>query len=408
MGIAGGPNILGDENLVFIYDIADTDNCYLGRPTTNILANAGLSTYNNASGNVTSNLSATSETYRGATVWRQDLTALDSSGASYLSNANNPGIGVVTSGGGGTANTYTGHSIFFKPTVPMSSSPIFTSYSNIGGWQSSNLYESMGDGWFRAYVLWYDTVTRSDGKYWAINPLSTTIGQTVTIYWAGPFREDLNSTFISPFVNGTRSISGSLFDLSRFRNTTTLTNSYTSTGQITFDGTDDFINVGNLGTIGNTYSIECVFNSSDIVSYRNVCDMNYNTYNPNTGNVGPRLEQVTGNTIYWIWSGNTTNNNLYNFTSAASIAPNKYYHTVFTLNNGTVNTYLNGVISNSNAASAQGYVTSFGDLKIGRGFVLDPSRYFSGQIPIFKIYNKALSASEVYNNYIIQKARFGL
>jgi hypothetical protein len=417
MGISGGPNILGDENLVFIYDIADTDNCYLGRPTTNILANAGLSTYNNASANVTSNLSATSETYRGATVWRQDLTALDASGASYLSNASNPGIGVVTSGGGGTANTYTGHSIFFKPTVPMSSSPIFTSYSNIGGWQSSNLYESMGDGWFRAYVLWYDTVTRSDGKYWAINPLSTTIGQTVTIYWAGPFREDLNSTFISPFVNGTRSISGSLFDISPNRNLITLTNMSYINGQPSFDGTDDYINL--------LTNIQSGFTAA---TYEFVC---YPTSIPGTGAYGQLYIQETstwialynpsGTPAFGIDLNNGAgwfdNNGGFNTgaRTTSTITANKFYHLVFSWSSSTVSVYLNGslqsTVSTLQAANGRQNVSTLGIGTTSRGIgsrFSGASSNFVGSIPLIRFYNKGLSPQEVYNNYIIQKARFGL
>ena len=190
MAVGQGYSKTATNGLVFAFDTGDTRNSFLGRPTTNLMEGYGLSNYNNVPGSVTTNLTQTSDSYRGAPIWIQTLTPLDGSGVSWLSNGNNPGLGVVTSGGGGLANRYTGHSIFFKPTVPMHSSPIFTQYSNIGGWQTCCNYEDMGDGWFRAKVLWYDTTTRSDGKYWAINPLSATLNIPITIYWAGPFKED--------------------------------------------------------------------------------------------------------------------------------------------------------------------------------------------------------------------------
>jgi hypothetical protein len=404
MGIAGGPNILGDENLVFIYDIADTDNCYLGEPTTNYVPGTysyGLYAY--ASGPVDTVVYDEFGVY--ITAKRYTITqAVNTARAAIFPTSMSTGVKYTFSFKWKYNGTTTA-----SPSIAVDSSKGNPEGNGSNSINFSNVSTSpIGNGWYLTiYTFSFSSSpTSACILTFGINTgaTSTYINETFDVYEAQFEIKD----YKTPYVLGTRSVSGSLFDLGANRKTITLTNSYTSTGQITFDGTDDFMNVGNLGTIGNAYSIECVFNSSDIVSYRNVCDMNYSTYNPNTGNVGPRLEQVTGNTIYWIWSGNTTNNNLYNFTSAASIAPNKYYHTVFTLNNGTVNTYLNGVISNLNASSAQGYITSFGDLKIGRGFVLDPSRYFSGQIPIVKIYNKALSASEVYNNYIIQKARFGL
>lgn len=46
-------------------------------------------------------------------------------------------------GGNLTAGNTYGFSIYFKPTVPMTSNPIFTAYSNIPGRQSSDQYEDM-------------------------------------------------------------------------------------------------------------------------------------------------------------------------------------------------------------------------------------------------------------------------
>jgi hypothetical protein len=267
MAVETGYSKIITNGLTFAYDTGDTRNSYLGRPTSNLLAGASMSTYNNVSGDVSSNLYTTSETYRGATVWRQDLTALNGTGASYLSGGNNPGIGVVTSGGGGNANQYSGHSIFFKPLFSTTGCPVYTNYSNIGGWQSSCNYEDMGDGWFRAYVLWYASTTQSDGKYWAINPLSTASGQTMTVYWAGPFREDLNSTSISQFVNGTRSDSQAVIDVTGRSTVTAYNNPFTNPAinpQLTFDGTDDYISPNSFtpSSSGLTLSVVARINSS--------------------------------------------------------------------------------------------------------------------------------------------------
>lgn len=211
-----------------------------------------------------------------------------------------------------------------------------------------------------------------------------------------------------PFVQGTRSTTQAMIDIVG-GNTVNLVNmTYGANNAISFDGTDDYTSLGNLGTIGNAYSIECVFRSTSVQNYRNVYDMNYSTYNPNTGNVGPRLEQFSDNTFNWVWSGNTSNNSIYQFTTPTAILANQFYHTVFTLNSGTVNAYKNGVLINSNVASPNGYITTFGDVNIGRGFILDPSRYFAGTVPVFKIYNRALSASEVLSNFNHYKTRFNI
>ena len=200
-------------------------------------------------------------------------------------------------------------------------------------------------------------------------------------------------------------------DVSRNGNNGTLTNGPTfnsaNLGSIVFDGVDDYVNCGNLGTIGNTQTIEVWFNSNSVTSYKNVLDMNYSTYFPNTGNVGPRLEQYSSGQLIWIWSGSTTNNSLYNASLVGTIVSNTWYHVVFVTNAGNASIYLNGVLTDINS-SPQGYITTFGDVNIGRGFVLDPSRYYSGNIPSVKIYNKALSVSEVLQNYNATKTRYGL
>jgi hypothetical protein len=169
-------------------------------------------------------------------------------------------------------------------------------------------------------------------------------------------------------------------------------------GSLFFDGTDDYVSFGNIGTIGNNQTIEVWFNSNSVTSYKNVFDMNYSTYNPNTGNVGPRLEQTTGAGINIIWSGNTTNNGVYNYTPQVAILANKWYHSVFTLSSGNWNWYINGNLEHS-GTSPQGYITTYGDINFGRGFVLDPSRYFSGLESSARIYSRAISTSDVKQNY---------
>lgn len=232
MSSESGVNIVND-GLQVCYDF-QSPNGFAGVPTTNLLADTSLSVYNNVGNDVTASLTQTDQKYRGAYIWEQILTPITSNGVSWLTGQNNPGIGVVTGGGGGTGGRYTGHSIFFKPDttygqVAMSGSPIYTHYSNIAGWQTCCNYDDMGDGWFRAWVIWYDSVTRSDGKYWAINPLQAYINRPIKILWAGPFKEDRNdSSFVSAFVNGTRSAGTGALDLTKNRTTSGLNVTYPS------------------------------------------------------------------------------------------------------------------------------------------------------------------------------------
>lgn len=396
MAVEQGYSKIATSGLGFAYDTGDTTNSYLGRPTSNVNTYP-LYIYNNVPGSVSSTLTATSETYRGATVYVQTLTALDGSGAGWLSNGNNPGIGVYTSpGGGGNANQYSGHTMFFKPTVPMAGCPCYTNYSNIGGWQSSCNYEDMGDGWFRPYVLWYNTSTQSDGKFWAINPLSTSVGQTVTIYWAGQFREDLNSTTISQYVNGTRSTSQAVLDLSGAGTTSVSNMSYTTPAinpQIVFDGTNDTISTPSnpLNNVSGDITMEVVLNR-------------------NAGNQGVVIHKEVQYTLIVRSDGSVSyaDSSLWSyaaFGSHGSVPAGQNNHLVATKSGSLVTIYLNGnVIVSQNFG---GSITQTGNT-LYVGSYDGSGAFFSGQIPVAKVYSRALSVGEVLGNYNHYKTRFNL
>lgn len=233
---------------------------------------------------------------------------------------------------------------------------------------------------------------------------SSTLSNQGTIYYRNP-TVTLTPNQV-PFYQGTLSNTEGLKDISRNYDIDLTNMSFDSNSLPTFDGSNDLIDIGDLGNVGTQYSIELVFKSTSVVNYRNMLDCNYATYSGVTGNVGPRLEQNSSGAMNWIWSGNTSNNNLFNYDSTVSISANTYYHSVFTMNAGSVVTYLNGS-QVTTASSSNGYPTSFSDLNIGRGFNLSP-RYFAGNIPVVKIHRKTLTAQEVLKNYSLYKTRFGI
>jgi hypothetical protein len=395
MPTSSGPNTSGESSLAFAYDVADAKNSYIGEPTTNLanfnIASSGFGS--DTSGNLTQTANSSEATYRGRLSRKMVVGAgyWNAYVFDYNTGVSSAVFAVsykVKTADGSHPNTIIGGGYIYGSAGSFFPAPTFTYLS---------------DGWYLATMLY-------SGTSMVLNSLTGMNGsggpKTFYIIDYQAEAKDHSTPFAG--VAGTRSNTQGLLDLTR-NNTVNLSNaSFNSSAQILFDGTDDRIAVGNLGTIGNSYSIECVFYSTSVQSYRNTYDMNYSTYNPNTGNVGPRLEQVSNGTFNWIWSGNTSNNGLYNYTTSTSISANTYYHTVFALSSGFVNTYKNGVLIDSNISSTQGYITSFGDVSIGRGFILDPSRYFAGIIPILKIYNRALSSFEVANNYRAYKSRFNL
>ena len=75
---------------------------------------------------------------------------------------------------------------------------------------------------------------------------------------------------------------------------------------------------------------------------------------------------------------------------------------------GTVNVYVNSTRTATNIESTGGYLTTFGSVVLGTGFQPDPGRYLNGSIANFRIYRKALSASESLQNFNANRALFGI
>jgi len=400
-----------EDNLVFHFDTGDIYNSYLGRPTTNTVGDT-MSNYNNVGGSVTTTLTLNGDYYRGAPVYKQVLTPLDSSGVSWLTAGNNPGLGVVSNGGGGLANRYTGHSIFFKPTVPMHSSPIYTHYSNIGGWQSSTNYEDMGDGWFKAHVLWYDTTTRSDGKYWAINPATASLNVPITIYWAGPFKEDLNVQSVSQYVYSSRSQTQGLKDLTNniTLDLTDVSFSNDVRPKILFDGSNDKIHntwPSSLNVDDNTTP-----RTWEIVVKKTGGGSDTGLFGHKAG---PGCSYYCNGGIYQAngrWYFNWYDNSAYRFMdSGINATLNEYFHIVGVFDtDANPRIYVNGVLRASYGSSTQlDYSSGMAYYDIGFNSDGGGLYYFTGEIPVAKFYkNKALTDVEVYQNFLHYQQRFNM
>lgn len=400
MAVSHGYSKITTSGSVFAYDLGDTFNSYKGEPTTNLLIPFPTATTLPSTMIFSYEYSCSIEnapilgTPFDNDKWVKFVKTSAVNGRATFLN-----IGGLVAGGDytWTAYTYINDSRNTSLTMGSDNSGVSFTLSNIP-------YNFSRLGTLQRVTNTFRSVSGSQLQ--GIRGGSTDVTGS-TFYMTG-FQVEYKD-HATQIVSGSRSVSGSIIDVSGYNRTVNaVSGGYNSQAKLSFNGSSNILSVGNLGTIGTQYSIECIFNSANIVNYRNVYDMNYSTYNPNTGNVGPRLEQMSTPGIRWIWSGNTTNNALYNSSVITSILANQNYHTVFTMNSGSVNTYFNGILTDSNVASSQGFITSFQDVVVGRGFVLDPSRFFSGSIDVFRVYDRVLTPGEVLNNYYHYKTRFNL
>jgi len=128
------------------------------------------------------------------------------------------------------------------------------------------------------------------------------------------------------------------------------------------------------GVVNSQYSL---FQESTNIQWRMVLNGSMNTFSTNTVNAGV-------NTSSW-------------------------FQIVGTYISGTRRLYVNGILKNSDAQTGT-IATNAGGMSIGvyGGYAGGRDYYYNGDIAIVRVYNKALSASEVLFNYNALKGRFGL
>ena len=104
---------------------------------------------------------------------------------------------------------------------------------------------------------------------------------------------------------------------------------------------------------------------------------------------------LTSNGVGYSYAGNTGGS--YSFTFSAAT----WYYIATVMDSGTTRHYVNGVQVATRTYTSS--VASTTPVMIG---AINNQHEVDGSIPITRIYNKALSASEVQQNYNAQKNRF--
>ena len=181
----------------------------------------------------------------------------------------------------------------------------------------------------------------------------------------------------------------------------------TKDNYLEFDGSDDYIDVGNLGSGFNNFTVEIWFKSDSVANYRNPIDCNFLIEFPGSySNLGPRLEQNSSGNLGWIVGSGSDVYTGINVVSSG-LDGSKYHYAAITKSSSTLfTTYYNGsAVTSTNFSNWTG---SMLNVNIGRGFSLSGERWFIGKIPSVKIYNRALSAAEIQQNFNATRSRYSI
>jgi hypothetical protein len=401
MAVANGYGKVVTSGSVFMYDTGDTYNSYIGEPTTNIFKHYGTTGQGSAANNaVNFDVQGTTgfirlgygQTFGGYTIQPNDVVYrydLGGYGCHYHGND----VSIPS----GRSVTFT---FDFYVSPGAASYPITNFLANIetgtGTGMSVGAPNNLTGVWQTISVTTGPS-TSSGNIRMLLYPgaCGGALAGDGYVLYKNPQVELLPHK--TPFTQTSRSVTGSLLPLVS-NSTLNLSNvSFDSSAQMTFDGTDDKFNTG-IGNLGNNATYEAII----------YCKGNVSTYNMFMGQLLPYIGVYNGNSIIYSDSINSTQR--YPITSGGTISYNKYHHVICTReydgSNTTMKIYIDNILqSQTNWSGAATYNNDTVNIGDGQSSTWYP---FYGDIPIAKTYNRALTPSEVTQNYNKYKTRFNL
>ncbi len=382
------PNTITND-LIFLYDTGNKKS-YKGEPTTNLQASGSAGVHSSSSGNAVSVTDASAEkgpgwkkvtiTDRGTNFRTLQFTYTSMAANTMYShsavfdwgNMRDKGYSIYFDGNG------TGTRAYYRPG----------DYANTG---SGVINSSMPDGKFAGTI----THTSSHSHAFFVKNNTTGVSGLNDFFYYKEYQVEIN-THPTQFTTGTRSTAQGLLDRAG-NETITLSNmSYDSNAQMSLDGTDDNFQISDPG-VGTSFSIEVVIK---VDNYSNGPIF----VSPNSVGID-HFFRITGGGKFRAQFVEIPDTAADSYTSTTTINTGEYYHVVIskTPSNGTI--YVNGVAEDSHTPTLAAAAWS-GNWRIGARW--NNTFNFNGELPIFKIYNKALTSTEVLKNFNTTKSRFGL
>jgi hypothetical protein len=188
-------------------------------------------------------------------------------------------------------------------------------------------------------------------------------------------------------------------------NTATLTNgavwSSTNNGIVTIDGTDDFVDCGNVVGSATTFTIcSWVYPGSTQAIYADIFDNNHR------GDQNWVCQQNISNLNQYDFGINNSNTSLNRGTGLFNLSANTWAFLTFTFDStGTVRGYINASLFGT---SASGGSITYNSPYLRLGQWGSGGRFWNGRYGNFYYYNRALAAAEITQNYNAQRGRYGI
>ena len=251
--------------------------------------------------------------------------------------------------------------------------------------QTTTFTTGASDTYITLYYLWSGVAV---GYYWYLTDVQL----------------EVDKGYVTQFVNGTRSSTDGLKDLSGQGNHADLDNTtYNSSALIDYNGSSAYslVSSDGFGTFNNqSFTIEAW-----IYPHQNTGDGVIFSYDY-TGHAGTyyaaQLRQTSTGYIYFAWNNGTTYQDAgYNGVECIP-AINEWYCIQCVYTSGRQEVWVNGVLKQSTTNTD--IITFYNqEVWIGRG---NWGGYFDGKIDVVKYYNRALSGNEILQNFNALKGRY--
>lgn len=392
MSLNHSPSVV-TNGLIMYYDMNNTRKSWLGAPVTNYIANPYASHNGSSFVNFGYNYPNLGATY------------------TYVAGVDNPinSPGVLEYYTGTTGYKYFS---IDSQTLPTTGTYTFSYYARlkISGsasnkpidnqlWRANGSDRSVTGDWnptFTSDWVRYSTTGPAEAstilQYFPAH--SGTIIGGYTIQYCG-FQLELGSV-ATPFVVGTRSNTQAVVDLTGNNTITATSLTYASDNTFSFNGSNNYMTVpvSSVLNMPSSFTLEAWVRPNSATSDRAII--------------------ILGTGSYYLTIDNAYKLSVYCYgkspagyhTTSESVSQGVWNHICAAWSSGEVSLYINGQLKISisttgtpNAVSSQLWIGAEGS---------GASRQLNGSIGIAKIYNRALSAGEVAQNFNALRGRYGV
>ena len=398
MSCVSGPSEV-TANLVFYYDMGNTQKSWKGMPTINTYA--GLTAFNGLTGTYQGVNSSGWSVYALSGTWNSGTYPYS---MAITSNANFLGaipysaqMDIYTScpqkfGAWGAINYVNDVNMVNNGTQTIINNNYYQTWKREGFIYSSGFAGAGGTSQF-GYLV---TMPISNG---------TTFNPSTDFVYVRNVQIEQNP-FCTPITNGTRTSTQSIIDLTNKNTANAVSLTYNNDGTFSFNGANNVITVNGMPyqflTTGVTISLVLKYNQTRIND--NVISWGNSAFN---GGLSYSWEvRFNAGTVEFspgVYTSGTAPARMAYAPSPVLNGRTVIMDVVYNANNVSY-IYENGVQVATYDYTGVGLYTNTQNIRIGQG----TDTYFPGNIYAVKLYNRALSPNEVQQNFNALRGRFGL